>query len=81
MVEGVLAAGQELAEQPGVHHNNGHHHRHQVEELADTEVEVVLGVPGPEAEEVPGDGGRFEAPGRRFCIFVAREGGLSSLRS
>ena len=59
VVEDVLAVGEELAEQQGVRHEDRQHHHHQVEELAEAEVEVVLGVPGPQAEEVPGDGGRL----------------------
>ena len=46
MVEGVLAAGQKLAEQQGFRNNDGQHHFYQVEELTDAEVGVVLGVPG-----------------------------------
>ena len=65
VVEGVLAVGQELAGQQGVPHEDGPHHRHRVEELAEAKVEVVLGVPGPEAEEVPGAGGWLEPPSQQ----------------
>ena len=70
VVEGVLAVGEELSEQQGVRHEDRQHHHHQVEELAEAEVEVVLGVPGPEAEEVPGDSGRLEPPGEQVLHHV-----------
>ena len=38
VVEGVLAVGHELAEQQGVRHEDGQHHRHQVEELTEAEL-------------------------------------------
>ena len=50
-----LSVAPELAEQQGVGDEEAEDHHHQVEELAEAEVEVVLGVSLLEVEEVLGD--------------------------
>jgi len=57
IVEDLLAVPEELVEEEGVREQHGEEHHHQVQELAEPEVDVVLGVSHAEVEEVLADDG------------------------
>jgi len=58
IVEHLLPVPEELVEQEGVRQQHGEEHHHQVQELAEPEVDVVLGVSHAEVKEVLADDGR-----------------------
>ena len=59
VVQDVLAVAPELVQQQRVRDEEGEDDHAHVEELAEAEVEVVLGVSRAEVEEVLGDHRRF----------------------
>ena len=59
VVQDVLAVAPELVQQQRVGDEEGEDDHAHVEELAEAEVEVVLGISGAEVQEVLGDHSRF----------------------
>ena len=58
IVQHLLPVTEELVEEQGVREQHGEQHHHQVQELAEPKVDVVLGVSHAEVEEVLADDSR-----------------------
>jgi len=54
-----LSISPEFVEEKSVSDDNRDENSNQVQELAESKVQVVTGKPGPEVQEVVGDHGRF----------------------
>ena len=86
VVQDVLAVAPELVQQQRVGDEEGEDDHAHVEELAEAEVEVVLGVSRAEVEEVLGDHSRFgsgaeEVPHLRKSLCSVQEATTKTKRA